>query len=125
AVRGSDCAIPARFVSPLSVASSPAPMIRKIALGAATGAMLILACTPVAAQTLRGSPASVDLMHRQALRQGLRFHPTASSIRSARDGGELVRLDGNSDYTLAAVSYPYVLPETHTFVLRLASQYRS
>jgi hypothetical protein len=34
-------------------------------------------------------------------------------------------LSENADFTLVDVSYPFVLPEAHTFVLRLAAQYRS
>jgi len=77
------------------------------------------------AQTLRGSPASVDRIHRQALAHDLRFYANAEAIRSAHRRGELVRLEPNSNFGLADVSHPYVLPETHTFVLRLAGQYRS
>jgi cell envelope opacity-associated protein A len=34
-------------------------------------------------------------------------------------------LDGNADYTLVDVSYPYAVPAAHTFIVRLASQYRA
>jgi LysM repeat protein len=79
----------------------------------------------VEAQTLRGSPASVDRIHRQAVDQRLQFFASPTEVRSAVNGGRLVRLHGNADYELGSVSYPYLLPEAHTFVTRLASQYRA
>ena len=101
-------------------------MVWKTLGGAVAAAALIaLAYTPSNAQSLRGSPASVDRIHRQALNHRLTFFATASSIREAHSNGRLVRLQGSSNYELVAVSYPYVLPEVHTFVVRLASQYRA
>jgi LysM repeat protein len=99
-------------------------MKRTIALCGFACAALGLLPTLAATQTLRGSPASVDKMYRQAVSQDLTFFRNASSIRTANEQGALVRLGGNADYTLHDVSYPYVVPETHTFVVRLASQYR-
>lgn len=64
-------------------------------------------------------------MYTQANGHDLHFYSTADGIRRAGVRGEFVRLTGNSNYETANVSYPYVLPETHTFVQRLAAQYRS
>jgi LysM repeat protein len=77
------------------------------------------------AQSLRGSPASIDRMYRQARDHDLDFFETSSSVRRAYDAGELVRMSGNADYQLKNVSQPYVLPATRTFVQRLAAQYHS
>lgn len=77
------------------------------------------------AQSLQGSRSSVDRMYRTAQQQDLYFYQTSSGVRRAADRGTFVRLTGNADYTLAAVSNPYVLPATRTFVQRLAAQYRS
>ena len=77
-----------------------------------------------AAQSLRGSPASIDRMYSQARAQALDFFETSSGVRRAYDAGTLVRLSSNSDYELKNVSQPYVLPATHTFVQRLGAQYR-
>lgn len=77
-----------------------------------------------AAQSLRGSPASVDHMYRQAVAHDLHFYQTSSGIRRAVERGDFVRLGGNVDYTLGSVSHPYVLPITRTFIHRLAAQYR-
>ncbi len=74
---------------------------------------------------MRGSPASVERIYRQAVNHRLTFYESATAIRRAVDNGELVRLSGNADYTLVDVSYPYAVPAAHTFVVRLASQYRA
>lgn len=100
-------------------------MNRTIASCAAVLALLALPAPAAEAQSLRGSPASVDRIHRQALNHGLTFFPSSSSIRDAYQRGELVRLGGDENYTLHNVSYPYALPEAHTFVVRLAAQYRN
>lgn len=92
---------------------------------AAALALLLIVSTTGVAQTLRGSPGSVDRMYRQARSQDLRFAESASAIRNAYQDGGLMRLEGNANYTLHDVSYPYVVPSTHVFVARLASQYRA
>lgn len=76
------------------------------------------------AQSLRGSPASVDRMYSQAREHDLTFFRTARGVREAASSGELVRLSGNADYRLTGVTYPYALRTTRTFVQRLAAQYR-
>lgn len=76
-----------------------------------------------AAQSLKGSPASIDRMYHQARAQELAFHETSSGVRRAYDAGTLVRLSASEHYQLKDVSQPYVLPATRTFVQRLAAQY--
>jgi hypothetical protein len=88
-------------------------------------ALLAVCSAPLSAQSLRGSPASVNRIYSQAVSHGLRFFENATAIRSSVSNGVLVRLDGNSDYTLSNVSYPYVLPELKTFVERISDQYHS
>jgi uncharacterized protein YaiE (UPF0345 family) len=92
----------------------------------------VLLCAAVAglpavsqAQTLRGSPASVDRIYGQAVRHELSFHRSAASIRESVESGDLVRLTGNADYRLNNVSYPYAVPAAQTFIIRIASQYHS
>lgn len=85
-----------------------------------------LSAAPVAAQSsLRGSPQSVDRMHRQALNQDVTFHRSPASVKKAEKAGTLVRLSGNRNLQLANVNYPYVLPSTRVFVERLGEQYRA
>lgn len=76
-----------------------------------------------AAQSLRGSHASVSLMYRRAVRGGLDFYETTSDVKRAVVRGELVRLNGNSHYRLTSIDMPYVRPETKAFVLDLAADY--
>ena len=78
---------------------------------------------PSAAQSLRGSHASVSLVYRRAVRGGLNFYETTSDVKRAVVRGELVRLNGNSHYRLANIGMPYVRPETKAFVLDLAANY--
>jgi hypothetical protein len=91
--------------------------------------LLLLASASVAsraeAQTLSGSRASVERIHRQALVHDLHFYDTSEGVRRAGESGRFVRLTGNADYVLANVSHPYALPETELFVVRLAEQYRA
>lgn len=94
-------------------------------LTAALAAGVVLGAHPADAQTLRGSRGAVDRTYRKALDHDLTFYRTPSAVRSAAREGELVRLEGNADYRIHQVSYPYVLPATRTFVQRLAAQYRA
>ncbi|HYW08806.1 MAG TPA: DUF5715 family protein [Longimicrobium sp.] len=92
-----------------------------LALAAALGGS---APGSLAAQSLRGSRASVERMYGQAKSHDLPFYRTPISVRQAAVEGDLVRLGGNDDYRVVGVAYPYALPATRTFVQRLASQYR-
>jgi hypothetical protein len=76
-----------------------------------------------AAQSLRGSHASVERMHRQAVQHDLHFYQTSAGIRRAAARRSLVRLRANRDYTLYRVTHPYVRSPVQTFVERLAAQY--
>lgn len=84
-----------------------------------------LAAPDAAAQSLRGSRASVDRMYNHALGNGIYFYRTGKGIRDAAAAGRFTSLTGNASYGLGSVSYPYVRPETRTFVERLAVQYRN
>jgi len=79
----------------------------------------------VQSQTLQGSRASVERIHRQALVHDLHFFETSEGVRRAHERGIFVKLNGNADYMVANVSHPYLLPEAETFVVRLAAQYRA
>jgi hypothetical protein len=110
-----------------SVNSGSAAMIsmkKTLVVAAGLVAFGVLA-TSAHAQSLRGSAASVNRIHSEALAHSLRFYASASAIREAANSGTLIRLEPNADFRLVDVSYPYVVASTHTFVLRLASQYRA
>lgn len=77
------------------------------------------------AQTLRGSRASVNRIHRQALNHELHFYETSGGVRRAAARGRLVQLTGDRNYRVEGARYPYVLPITETFITRLAAQYRA
>lgn len=85
---------------------------------------LIASAQPSAAQSLRGSHASVNLMYRRAVRGGLDFYETTADVRRAVVRGELVQLTGDANYTVANIGMPYVRPETRAFVIDLAADYR-
>lgn len=75
------------------------------------------------AQTLRGSPASVDLMYTSAHEKALAFlHSSADIYRSAA-GGDLKLILITNDVFLDRVNYPFVLPYTKSFVDSLAATY--
>lgn len=78
---------------------------------------------PCAAQSLRGSHASVSLMYRRAVRGGLDFYETRSDVKRAVVRGELVKLGGGSHYVVSNLGMPYVRPETKAFIVDLAADY--
>lgn len=87
-------------------------------------AVLALWAVPSAAQSLRGSRASIDRMYNHARSNDITFYRSGTGVRGAARAGDLVRMSGNDDYRLHGVSYPYALPATRTFVQRLGAQYR-
>lgn len=94
---------------------------------ALAGAALLLAAllpNPLTAQSLRGSRASIERMHRHAVAEDLSFFETPASVRRHAAAGRLVRLESGDALRLHRVGYPYVRPTTRTFVQRLAAQYR-
>jgi len=88
-------------------------------------ALLILARSPrlAAAQSLRGSMASVERMYDHAVRDGLTFYETSSAVRWAAARGELVQLRSDHGYEMHRVAFPFVRPATLTFVERLADDF--
>ena len=77
-----------------------------------------------AAQSLRGSSASLDRQVDQSRRHDFTHMAGPAQLRRFVDAGLLVHLPGNRDYTLVDVSFPFARPEVRLFVERLASQYR-
>jgi hypothetical protein len=88
--------------------------------------MLCLCAVPaaLAAQTLRGSPASVDLMYTSAHEKDLAFLHSRGDIYQAAVEGDLALLNINEDVTLERVTFPFVLPSTRAFVDSLGEKYR-
>ena len=79
---------------------------------------------PAAAQSLRGSRASLDIQNQMAKTHEFTYLATPSQLDKFVRLGLLVRVDGNADFELHDVSFPYTRPETSLFVKRLADQYR-
>jgi hypothetical protein len=63
-------------------------------------------------------------MYRRAVRGGLDFYETNTQLQRAVVRGELVRINGNANYVVSNVRTPYVRPETRSFVIELAADYR-
>jgi hypothetical protein len=76
------------------------------------------------AQSLRGSPASVDRMYYKAQAQGLTFFKSAEQVADAADAGKVVLLRGNMDYAVVGTRVPYVRPETLRFIEALGAAHR-
>ena len=77
-----------------------------------------------AAQSLRGSSASLDRQVAQSRQHDFTRLAGPAQLRRFVDAGLLVHLPGNRDYTLVDVSFPFARPEVRLFVERLSSQYR-
>jgi len=94
---------------------------------AALAGVAIVACFTVpslaGAQSLRGSRSTLERVYERASDNGLHFYKTSGGVKTAAEKGRFVRLDGNADYRLNNVSYPYATATTRTFVERLGAQY--
>lgn len=90
----------------------------------AAAVVLVVWPASARAQSLRGSPGSIDRMYRQAKAEHLAFYETSSGVRKAASAGRLVRLEAGEDVQLHDIGYPFVRPAARTFVKRLGEQYR-
>lgn len=101
-----------------------------VAVGRIAGALILLGILVGhpqvgAAQSLKGSRASVDLQARVAVEHDFTVLTTGQRVREFADKGLLVRVRPGADVELHGVSYPYARPEVALFVDRLGSQYRA
>jgi hypothetical protein len=94
-------------------------------LGGAGIVLLMLLTAPAAAQSLRGSPASLDRQNHAAREHDFTYLTTSGKVRQFVDRGYLVKVEPSRDVEFHAVSYPYARPEVELFIRRLGSQYRS
>ena len=78
----------------------------------------------VLAQSLSGSPASLEQQNRQAWRHDFTYLRESSQVQRFVDAGLLVRVRNREDYVLKDVSFPFTRPEVKLFVERLSGQYR-
>ena len=88
-------------------------------------ALVLLVTVRTDAQSLGGSPSSMNRQHRQARAHNFTFMESAARIRRFVEADLIVPLEGNSDYRLHEVSYPYARPAVRLFIERLSRQFRS
>lgn len=86
--------------------------------------LALLAPQLAEAQSLRGSPASVDRMYYRAHAERLPFFETAEAVDAAAVSGRVELLRGNMDYAVVGTRVPYVRPMTLRFIERLAAAHR-
>ncbi len=103
--------------------TSPSRTLAASLLLTLLAAVALLCPPPAAAQSLRGSPASLDIQNRMARANDFSYLRTAAQVRHFVAKGYLVRVRPNADFELHAVSFPYARPEVELFVRRLAAQY--
>ncbi len=106
--------------------SNPARSRLNAATAASVLGVLLLLALPTGsvAQSLKGSPASLDRQNRVAREHDFSFIGTGSRVQDFADKGWLVRVRPDTDVELYGVSYPFARPEVALFVSRLATQYR-
>jgi hypothetical protein len=87
---------------------------------------LALGPSGLRAQSLQGSPASLDVQNRIARQHDFTFIDTPARLEYFATQGWLVPIRPTADLRLDnEVSYPYARTEVGLFVRRLAGQYRS
>jgi hypothetical protein len=95
------------------------------AWGAGFGLFTMLGVAPsAAAQSLRGSPATVERQNLAAIQHEFTFLRDAGHVRRFVDAGYLVPVASNRDYSVKRISFPYARPEVGLFLSRLGRQYR-
>ncbi|MEX2270729.1 MAG: DUF5715 family protein [Vicinamibacterales bacterium] len=85
--------------------------------------LAVLMAPPASAQSLRGSPASLDRQNRQARRHDFTFLRRTSQLERFVDAGLLVPLEDGGPYRLHDVSFNVARPEVKLFIERLSAQY--
>jgi hypothetical protein len=83
-----------------------------------------IAAAAPAAQSLRGSPASLDRQNRRAHVNDFTYLKGRQELSRFVSAGLLVPVDGNANYRLKDVSFPVARPEVRLFVERLSAEYR-
>jgi LysM repeat protein len=105
-------------------APEPSPSRARVLVAFVAAFLLILPASSLRAQSLRGSPASMDRQDHAADKNDFTFIRTPAQLRSFVKHGWLVRVRPDANFSLHAVSYPYARPQVALFIRRLASEYR-
>ncbi len=79
----------------------------------------------VAAQSLRGSRASLDRQNRVARQHDYTYLESSAQVRRFVDAGYLIPVRSTADYRLKGVSFPFTRPGVALFLTRLGRQYRA
>lgn len=91
--------------------------------------MLAICCLgyshAIPAQSLSGSPQSVERQYQAAVSYGYSFLDTPQSVNQFVDSGHLVRIQQSPTLELHNVSYPMARPEVRLFLERLSRQYHN
>lgn len=82
-----------------------------------------LLATPIEAQSLRGSRASLDRQNREARQHDFTYLRRPRQVDRFVDAGLLLPLEGGEHYRLHDVSFNVARPEVKLFIERLSSQY--
>ncbi len=88
------------------------------------GLFMTVLAAPAAAQSLRGSPATVERQNLAALTHDFTFLRDAAHVRRFVEAGYLVPVTSNPAYSVKRISFPYARPEVELFLSRLGRQYR-
>lgn len=88
------------------------------------GLFMTVLAAPAAAQSLRGSPATVERQNLAALQHDFTFLRDAAHVRRFVEAGYLVPVTSNPAYSVKRISFPYARPEVALFLSRLGRQYR-
>ncbi len=86
-------------------------------------ALLGAAVSPATAQSLRGSPGTVDRQNEAARAHDFTFLRDGAHVRRFVDAGYLVPVHSNHDYRVKRISFPFARPEVEVFLSRLGRQY--
>ncbi len=84
-----------------------------------------LGTAPAWAQSLRGSPASLDRQNTIARQHDFTYLRNHTHVQRFVGLGLLVPVRRTPDTDLVAVSFPYARPEVKLFIDRLSAQYRA
>lgn len=87
---------------------------------------LVAAATPIVAARageLDGSPASMEAQHEVAVEADYSFLRKPADVEHLVELGRLVELEGNREYSLSNVSFPYARQEIQAFVESVAADY--
>jgi hypothetical protein len=110
---------------PLSPSVRRRPRVHRTALVAALATGSLVIGHAAVAQSLRGSPASLDQQNRHARMNDFTYLHSRNQLGRFISAGLLVPVKGNANYQLHNVSFPVARPEVRLFIERLSREYRS